>query len=245
MASNYTRLQNIFLELLNHDVDFQVVNTLDGDLVPVKEINCNNFSIQVDLEDMSDDAEDGIYRFFKYADVDGKKEIVSEISYDTMKELEEIVIDWIKKQYKLDVTEIEAKPEPESNEEIWDSIFKKLDAEEKKYIETDLSPWLTETYSEDEKKEYLELKAKAMHMSKEEIYDNAGKYFGIWWRISREELRRRDTNKYRKPKNPPQEYYEPVGCPECGCDLEKQEDGNYHCMCCGYDHNRDRNGYYW
>lgn len=87
-----------------------------------------------------------------------------------------------------------------NNKEFWDSIFKKLDAEEKKYIETDLSPWLTETYSEDEKKEYLELKAKAMHMFKEEIYDNVGKYFGIWWRISREELRRRETNKYRKPK---------------------------------------------
>lgn len=27
-----------------------------------------------------------------------------------------------------------------NNKEFWDSIFKKLDAEEKKYIETDLSP---------------------------------------------------------------------------------------------------------
>ena len=63
MATNYTRLQNIFLELLKHDVDFQIKNTLDGDLVPVKEITGNEFSIQIDLEDMSDDAEDGIYRF--------------------------------------------------------------------------------------------------------------------------------------------------------------------------------------
>lgn len=100
MASNYTRLQNIFLELLNHDMDFQVENTLDGDLVPVKEINSNGFSIQVDLEDMSDDAEDGIYRFFKYANVDGKKQIVSETECDTMKELEEITIDEIKSKYK-------------------------------------------------------------------------------------------------------------------------------------------------
>ena len=116
----------------------------------------------------------------------------------------------------VDILELEGIKMTENfnNKEFWDSIFKKLDAEEKKYIETDLSPWLTETYSEDEKKEYLELKAKAMHMSKEEIYDNVGKYFGIWWRISREELRRRETNKYRKPKNPPQEYYEPEGCPE-------------------------------
>lgn len=45
---------------------------------------------------MSDDAEDGIYRFFKYANVDGKREIVSEMSFDTMKELEESVINWIK-----------------------------------------------------------------------------------------------------------------------------------------------------
>lgn len=45
---------------------------------------------------MSDDTEDGIYRFFKYANVDGKKVIVSEMSCNTMKELEEIVIDWIK-----------------------------------------------------------------------------------------------------------------------------------------------------
>lgn len=28
MASNYTRLQNIFLELLNHDVDFKVEKEL-------------------------------------------------------------------------------------------------------------------------------------------------------------------------------------------------------------------------
>lgn len=39
MASNYTRLQNIFLELLNHDVDFKVENTFDDDLVPVKQIS--------------------------------------------------------------------------------------------------------------------------------------------------------------------------------------------------------------
>ena len=73
MATNYTRVQNIFLELLNHDVDFQIENTLDGDLVPVKEITGNEFSIQVDLEDMSDDAEGAIYRSFKYSNVDGKK----------------------------------------------------------------------------------------------------------------------------------------------------------------------------
>lgn len=97
MATNYTRLQNIFLELLNHDVDFQVENTLDGDLVPVKEITGNEFSIQVDLEDMSDDAEDRIYRFFKYTNVAGKREAVSEMSCDTVKELEEIVMDCIKK----------------------------------------------------------------------------------------------------------------------------------------------------
>lgn len=97
MATNYTRLQNIFLELLNHDVDFQLENTLDGDLVPVKEITGDEFSIQVDLKDISDDAEDGIYRFFKYANVDGKKVIVSEMSCDTMKELEETVMDCIKK----------------------------------------------------------------------------------------------------------------------------------------------------
>ena len=96
MASNYTRLQNIFLELLNHDVDFKVENTFDSDLVPIKQIKGYEFSIQIDLEDMSDDAEDGIYRFFKYANVDGKREIVSEMSFDTMKELEERVINWIK-----------------------------------------------------------------------------------------------------------------------------------------------------
>ena len=96
MASNYTRLQNIFLELLNHYVDFKVENTFDSDLVPIKQIKGYEFSIQIDLEDMSDDAEDGIYRFFKYANVDGKREIVSEMSFDTMKELEESVINWIK-----------------------------------------------------------------------------------------------------------------------------------------------------
>lgn len=96
MSSNYTRLNNIFLELLKHDIDFQVENTLDGDLVPVKQITSNWFLIQIDLEDMTDDAENGIYRFFEYANVDGKREIVSKVSCDTMKELEKIVIDTIK-----------------------------------------------------------------------------------------------------------------------------------------------------
>lgn len=99
MSSNYTRLNNIFLELLKHDIDFQVENTLDGDLVPVKQITSDLFLIQIDLEDMADDAEDGIYRFFEYANVDGKREIVSKVSCDTMKELEKIVIDEIKSKY--------------------------------------------------------------------------------------------------------------------------------------------------
>lgn len=99
MSSNYTRLNNIFLELLKHDIDFQVENTLDGDLVPVKQITGDGFLIQIDLEDMTDDAEDRIYRFFKYTNVDGKREIVSEMSCNTMKELEESVIDEIKSKY--------------------------------------------------------------------------------------------------------------------------------------------------
>lgn len=98
MSSNYTRLNNIFLELLKHDIDFQVENTLDGDLVPVKQITGDGFLIQIDLEDMTDDAEDGIYRFFTYANVGGK-ESESELSCNTMKELEEIVIDEIKSKY--------------------------------------------------------------------------------------------------------------------------------------------------
>ena len=158
-----------------------------------------------------------------------------DISTDTDKTLKIKVVkkkdsDW----YELDVMEINMEPKPEFNE-----------AEEKKYLETDLSPWLTETYSEDEKKEYLELKAKAMHMTKEEINKSTGSYFGTWWRVSREEFLRRNNKKYKKRKNPPPEYYEPEGCPECGCDLEEQDDGNYYCMCCGYDHNRDRDGYCW
>lgn len=120
----------------------------------------------------------------------------------------------------------------------------KLQPEEKKFFEIDLSPWLTETYSEEKKKEYLELKSKVIHMSKDELYKNLGN-FGLWWRVVREEIKRRNNKKHKKPKNPPPEYYEPEGCPECGCDLEEQEDGNYYCMCCGYDHNRDRNDYCW
>lgn len=96
MASNYTRLQNIFLELLNRDIDFEVENTLDGDLVPVKQISSNEFLIQIDLEDMSDNADNGIYRLFKFADVDGKREIVSEMLFDTMEELEKSFLDWVK-----------------------------------------------------------------------------------------------------------------------------------------------------
>ena len=127
----------------------------------------------------------------------------------------------------------------------WKAIFVEVKKKNLEYINTDLAPWVTETYSDAEKKAYLELKKKAMCMTNSEIYrhiaDNR-----IWQRVSREEMNRRSETKCRAPKNPSHEYHEPEACPWCGTDgLDKQDDGNYHCTLCGYDHFKERNAYVW
>ena len=52
---------------------------------PVKEHWKSNGCEGTEDEHYFRDAENGIYRFFKYVNVDGKKQIVSEMSFDTMK----------------------------------------------------------------------------------------------------------------------------------------------------------------
>lgn len=135
--------------------------------------------------------------------------------------------------------------ESSANDVDWKSIFADVVKKHKDYLATDLSPWLTETYSKAEKKEYLKLKSKAVSMPKDEIYLHLADS-KIWQRVSREEMNRRNDKKYRAPKHPSHEYDEPETCPWCGREsMEKQEDGNYHCTWCGYDHLKERNAYNW
>ena len=128
----------------------------------------------------------------------------------------------------------------------WDKLVTEFLSKEKKYLNTDGAPWLTETYTEEEKALYPVLKCKARRMPKEELYLHIGEN-RVWNRVVREETDYRLESKYkRKPKNPSKEYYEPTDCPWCGIgELKKTEDGNYRCMHCGYDHNAERNFYNW
>lgn len=128
----------------------------------------------------------------------------------------------------------------------WDKLFAEVEDKEKRYLNTDGAPWLTETYTEDEKKLYPLLKCQARRMPNEKLYMNLGTN-RVWTRVVREETNFRVESKgTRKPKNPIKEYYEPTDCPWCGREeLKKTEDGNYRCMHCGYDHNAERNFYNW
>ena len=54
MISNYVALNGIMTALLEKDIDFQVIHTLDGDLNPVKQFNFKNYVCQCDLEDLTD-----------------------------------------------------------------------------------------------------------------------------------------------------------------------------------------------
>lgn len=54
MISNYTALNGIMTALLEKDIDFQLSNTLNGDLDPVKQLNFKNYVCQCDLEDLTD-----------------------------------------------------------------------------------------------------------------------------------------------------------------------------------------------
>lgn len=148
-------------------------------------------------------------------------------------------VNWLKEQ-------LEKLAKGECPDLFWNKVFAEVDNKEKKYLNTDGAPWLTETYTEEEKKLYPLLKSQARRMSKEELYLHFGEN-RVWTRVIREEtdyrLESKDT---RKPKNPCKEYYEPTDCPWCGFgEFKKTEDGNYRCMHCGYDHNAERNFYNW
>lgn len=54
MISNYVALNGIMTALLEKDIDFQVANTLDGNLDPVKQLTFKNYVCQCDLEDLTD-----------------------------------------------------------------------------------------------------------------------------------------------------------------------------------------------
>lgn len=148
-------------------------------------------------------------------------------------------VDWLRKQ-------AEKLAKGKCPDLFWDKVFAEVDAKEKKYLNTDGAPWLTETYTEEEKALYPLLKCQARRMPKEELYLHIAEN-RVWTRVVREETDYRIENKNkRKPKNPIKEYYEPTDCPWCGREeLKKTEDGNYRCMHCGYDHNAERNFYNW
>ena len=54
MISNYVALNGIMTALLEKDIDFQLSNTLNGDLDPVKQLSFKNYVCQCDLEDLTD-----------------------------------------------------------------------------------------------------------------------------------------------------------------------------------------------
>lgn len=130
--------------------------------------------------------------------------------------------------------------------DIWNKGFADFAAKENRYLNTDGAPWLTETYTKREKKLYPLLKLQARWMSNEELYRRIGAN-RVWTRVVREVADYRVESKCKgKPKNPSKEYYEPTDCPWCGNgDLKKTEGGNYRCMHCGYDHNAERDFYFW
>ena len=83
-------------------------------------------------------------------------------------------------------------------------------------------------------------------MSTDEIYKNT-RPDDIRGRIIKETLDKRynpNGVSTEKKENMPSRYYEPDGCPWCGASLT-EEDGTYHCYCCGYDHILERNDYVW
>ncbi len=133
--------------------------------------------------------------------------------------------------------------------DIWNKVFANVEAMEEKYLNTDGAPWLTETYTKEEKKLYPVLKCQARRMPKEELYRHIDEN-RVWSRVVREEtgyrIENKGTKKPKKPKNPCKEYYEPTACPWCGVgELKKTENGNYRCMHCGYDHIAERDSYIW
>ena len=52
MINNYTALKDIIASLLDKDIDFQLNNTLDGNLMPVKQLHFMNYTCQCDLEEL-------------------------------------------------------------------------------------------------------------------------------------------------------------------------------------------------
>ena len=52
MINNYTALKDIISALLDKDIDFQLYNTLDGNLVPVKQLHFMAYTCQCDLEEL-------------------------------------------------------------------------------------------------------------------------------------------------------------------------------------------------
>ena len=189
-------------------------------------------------------------KLFHCYDKGESAEILDERQYDISSDTDKTLkIKVVKKEnskwYKLDVTEIE--PKTKSNEEIWDEVFKemdKLDEQKEEYLKTDPTPWLTKKYSKEEKKEYQRIRGFIYNMNTNEMYKHLSEN-NLWSRAIREEMNRRSKTPSKEPKNPGHEYYEPEACPWCGVDIEKDDDGNYRCHDCGYDHLKERNGYNW
>ena len=110
----------------------------------------------------------------------------------------------------------------------------------------DPRPWLTATYSPEQKKFYFEHRDDYKDVSTDDIYKNIHPD-DIRGRIIKETLDKRynpNGVSTEEKENMPSAYYEPDGCPWCGASLT-EEDGTYHCYCCGYDHKLERNDYKW
>ena len=113
-------------------------------------------------------------------------------------------------------------------------------------MQKDPRPWLTATYTPEQKKFYFEHRDDYKDMSTDDIYKNLYPD-DIRGRIIKETIDRRHNPNgisTEEKENMPSAYYEPDGCPWCGSSL-KEEDGTYHCYCCGYDHKLERNDYVW
>lgn len=113
-------------------------------------------------------------------------------------------------------------------------------------MQEDPRPWLTATYTPEQKKFYFEHRDDYKDVTTDDIYKNIHPD-DIRGRIIKETLDKRynpNGVSTEEKENMPSAYYKPDGCPWCGADLT-EEDGTYHCYCCGYDHKLERNDYKW
>lgn len=114
-------------------------------------------------------------------------------------------------------------------------------------MQEDPRPWLTATYNPEQKKLYFEHRDDYKDVPTDELYKNLFPD-QVRGRIIKETLDKRynpNGISTEEKENMPSAYYEPDCCPWCGLDLTEEDDGNFHCYNCGYDHKLERNDYKW